>query len=179
MVMFFGTVSPSGRGWGKPSEKDEVDIRCRITNGEAEVVTKIGLTSAHNRREVSVPCTKKSMIEYARLFSAMPFHSKVSSRVTKNFVKGSLTVSLVKSIPDKFAYFEIEKITDREHEKNDLLRLHEVAENLGVELWKTHAQFIAYCDGLKSVEWPFHGTGQDEKRLRDEITRVGSARATD
>ena len=174
-VMSFGTVSAAGRGWNQ-HKKDEVDTRCRITNGEAEVVTKVGLTSAHNRVEVSVPVSKEDLFRFAQLFGAMPFYTKVGSRRTENYTKGDITVSLVCS-PSKLAYIEIERMTTRKKEQQDLLVLQALARDLGVLLWKSHMEYQTFCDQLtEQDDWSFQGTKADLKRLASEMRGIKSDR---
>lgn len=179
-VMSFGTASASGLGWNH-KKKDEVDVRCRMTNGQAEVVTKIGRTSAANRIEVSVPVSKEDLLRFARLFGAMPLFTKVGSRVTENFEKDDVTVSLVSSIPSLLSYIEIERMTTREKEAGDLKILQAIAKDLYVTLWRTHKQFIDFCARLtKEDDWEFAGTDADLKRLEQDIrtTKSHLARGT-
>lgn len=174
-IMSFGTIDAAGKNW-RTGKKDEVDVRCRITNGKAEVVTKIGRTSAANRVEISVPTSLQDMVAFSRLFAAMPFFTKVGSKATKNYQKDPITISLVTS-PSGLAYIEIEKMTDRAHEKEEERQLRQLAKDLGVTLWTTHGQFVTFCDRLtKRDDWAFHGTTADLKRLQREIKTMKSDR---
>ena len=172
-VMSFGTVSGRGLEYARMTPND-VDVRCRITNGIAEVVTKVGLTSAANRTEVSVPVSLRDMLRFTQLFGAMPFFTKVGSKITTNLTRGQIVISFVKS-PSGLAYIEIEKMTEPTKERKDLSALNEIANALNITLWKTHAQFIAFCDRLTNEDdWVFHGTKEDMKRLRQEIQKTRS-----
>jgi adenylate cyclase class IV len=175
MMMSFGTTSASGLNWGDQTVKDEVDVRCRVTNGKAEIVTKIGRVSAANRVEVSVPVSIDDMLKFTRLFGAMPFLSKVGSRYTENFKKGGTVVSLVASHSKKLCYIEIERMTTREKEQADLVILHAVAKDLGVEIWNAHQQFLDFSTRLTEQEdWIFKGTADDVKRMKAEIKKMKS-----
>lgn len=177
MVMSFGTVSASGLNWDE-KKKDEVDVRCRVTNGKAEVVAKIGRTSANNRVEVSVPVPVEEMLKFAQLFGAMPLFTKAGSRHTENFKKGTITVSLVSSIPSKLSYIEIERMTTREKETKDLVVLRALAKELGITLWETHQQYIDFCSLLtKTDDWAFEGSAADMKKLKADIKKTKSDRA--
>lgn len=177
MVMSFGTVSASGLHWDE-KKKDEIDVRCRVTNGSAEVVAKIGRTSAHNRVEVSVPVSVEEMLKFAQLFGAMPLFTKAGSRHTENFKKGTITVSLVSSIPSKLAYIEIERMTTRAKEAADLVVLRALAKELGVTLWETHQQYLDFCNVLtKKDDWEFGGSAADVKKLKADIKKTKSDRA--
>ncbi len=174
-VMSFGDVSrfEHDEGNKKPTQ---VDIRCRITNGKAEVVGKIGETHAANRLEISQPVTRNELFAFARLFGSMGFFTKVGSKVTKNFQKGSVIASLVKS-PSGLAYIEIEKMTDQKREKRDLKELQALAKQLGIKLWKSRKEFLDFCRLLtERDDWEFHGTSKDIKRLKKEIKKAGSGR---
>ena len=176
MVMSFGTVSASGLNWDD-GKQDEIDVRCRVTNGKAEVVTKIGRTSAANRVEVSGPVSLQEMLKFSQLFGAMPLSTKVGSRQTENFKKGTITLSMVSSIPSKLSYLEIERMTTREKEQADLKVLQALAETLGVTLIKTHQEYIDFCSLLtKQDDWKFRGTAEDVKRLKGDIKKTKSDR---
>lgn len=176
-VMSFGNIDGIGRE-GKSTGKGQVDVRCRITNGKAEVVAKIGETHASNRVEISKPVSLKDMLIFARMFGAMNFFTKVGSKKTQNFVKGNVVISLVES-PSKLAYIEIEKMTDREHEAEDQKELETLAKELNINLWKTRQQFLDFCDQLtKRDDWEFHGSEEDIERLKKEIKKTRSALAT-
>ena len=176
MVMSFGTVAARGLNWDE-KKQDEIDVRCRITNGKAEVVTKIGRTSAANRIEVSVPVSLEEMFRFSQLFGAMPLFTKAGSRQTENFKKGTITVSLVSSIPSKLSYIEIERMTTREKEEADLVVLRDLAKDLSIDLWETHQQYIDFCSLLtKQDDWAFEGTKEDIKRLKGDIKKTGADR---
>ena len=177
MVMSFGTVSAHGLDWDE-HKKDEIDVRCRITNGKAEVVTKIGRTSAANRVEIGVPVSLDQMLGFSQLFGAMPLFTKVGSRQTENFKKGTITISIVSSIPSKLSYIEIERMTTREKEKKDLVVLRALAKDLGLTLIETHQEYIDFCGLLtKKDDWRFEGTAADVKRLKADIKKTKSDRA--
>lgn len=177
MVMSFGTVSASGLNWDE-HKKDEIDVRCRVTNGKAEVVAKIGRTSAANRVEVSVPVSIDDMLKFAQLFGAMPLFSKVGSRQTENFKKGTITASIVTAIPSKLSYIELERMTTRENEAVDLQVLQTLAKDLDLKLIKSHAEYLRLCDQLsKHDDWVFEGTMADIKKVKADIKKTKSNQA--
>ncbi len=176
-VMSFGTVSASGVGWDE-GKKDEMDVRCRVTNGRAEVVAKIGRVSAANRVEVTVPVSFDDMLKFARLFGAMPLFTKAGSRLTENLKKGTITISIVTSIPSQLSYVEIERMTTREKEAADLKVLHALAKELGIALVKTHQEYLDFCSLLtKKDDWVFSGSAADMKRLKADIKKTKSNKA--
>lgn len=154
-VMFFGHDAG-----GKP-----VDLRVRITNGEAEVVMKKGALHAANRIEFSQPVAKADMAGLACVFSMLGFEAKVGERVTVNFDFGKGTVvALVKA--DRIAYLEVERMTDKQHYEDDKTEVMEVLSELGYKpLLKS--DFDDLCHRLtKHVDWKFHGTPKDLTRLK-------------
>lgn len=174
-VMSFGEVE--GKGPQKISTgRGFTDVRCRITNGRAEIVAKSGEPHAHNRTEVSLRVTPAVMLGMARLFGAMNFFTKVGSRLTENYKRGPLTVSLVVG-QSGLAYVELEKMTDKLHEPTDLKELRTLAAALDLDLWETEKAFFNFCDRLNEQEdWIFHGTDKDMNRLKTEIKKIGAGR---
>ncbi|MSR85095.1 hypothetical protein EXS71_01485 [Candidatus Uhrbacteria bacterium] len=177
-VMSFGDVSMFDRDkkrHGGPSFT-QVDNRCRITNSECEVVTKIGLTHASNRLEIGQQVDFKSFLTFAQMFASMGFFTKVGSKLTKNFQRKSISVALVQS-PSGLAYIEIEKMTDRTQEKKDLKELTTLARQLEIKLWGTRKQFLDFCKKLTDRDdWQFRGTAKNLIRLKKEIRQAGSDR---
>ena len=173
-VMSFGHVINDKRFHA--TEDDHADVRCRVTNGEAEIVAKIGPPHAHNRREIAIPLAVREMIGIAQLFGAMGFSSKIGSRIGNNFTKADVCVTIAQSNSD-LAYIELEIISDAEHETRDLQRLRDLGEQLGVTLWKGRQEFDEFCKRLtERDDWEFGGTDKDIKRLKDEIRETGSDR---
>lgn len=166
-VMFFGEVSQKGDGWNL-HESRVLDIRCRITNGKAEIVTKIGQTHASDRQEITRSATQATMIEYASFLAHLGFFAKVGSKTTENFSKDACTVSLVES-PSHLAYIELEIMTTPARAKKDLASLNALAKELHIKPL-TKKAFHLLCDKLtKQDDWVFHGTPKDIKKLEQEI----------
>ncbi len=161
----------------KRKGKEVVDIRCRITNGKAEVVLKVGQTHAANRLEIGHAVTLEQMITFGRMMAATGLFTKVGSKRNVNYGKGSITLSISQS-PHGLAYLEIEKMTDREHETEDLETLHALAEKLDITIWNPK-EFLTFCKRLTDEEdWEFAGTPQDIKKLKAEIKQTGSGRSS-
>lgn len=175
-VMSFGATKGAGKGWSKKDTFQEVDVRCRITNGKAEVVAKIGVSDAHNRTEISQPVSRTELLAFARMFGSMGFFTKVGSKVTQNYKKGSIIASIVRS-PSGIAYIELEKMSDKAHEEKDLGILKALAEEIGLIPFPSRAAFLDMCSRLtKNDDWEFHGTREDVQRLQKEIQKAGSGR---
>ena len=173
-VMSFGATHGGGSGWKSAREPEEVDIRCRITNGKAEVVAKIGVTDAHNRIEIGQPVTLKELINFARMFGHMGFFTKVGSKVTENYQRKRTIVSIVHS-PSKITYVEIEKMSTREQEAADLQELTILAKDLGLTPFPSRKAFLELCERLtKQDDWEFRGSDADIKRLQADIKKARS-----
>lgn len=171
-VMFFGEVSQKGDGWNLHHSR-VLDIRCRITNGSAEVVTKIGQTHASDRKEITRNVTLAEMIDEACFLAHLGFFAKVGSKTTKNYTRGACTVSLVES-PSRLAYAELEIMTTAKRAKTDLASLHALAKELHLEILSKKA-FHELCNKLtKRDDWIFHGTSRDIQKLKREIHAFGS-----
>ncbi len=172
-VMSFGQVSPKGKAWRTDGAPTDVDVRCRVTNGKAEVVTKIGQTHASNRLEIAQAIPLKQLPVFAAMFASMGFFTKVGSKRTENYQKGKMLVSIVQS-PSKITYVEMEILSDRKHEHAALQQLNTLAKELGIVIMKQKA-FLDLCTRLtKQDDWEFHGTPRDMKRLEREVQLIKS-----
>lgn len=159
MAMFFGKMDGQG-----------VDIRCRVTNGVGEVVTKIGDYHAHDRREVSVDVTREQVVGFAKMFSAMGFsNAKVGTRKIWKYVVDDIEVSLVRGVSG-LGYVEFEKLVERENIEQARPLLEGLAERVGVVLWATGEEYYAFCQRLTDGEdWRFTGSEEDVVRLKSEL----------
>lgn len=160
MVMFFGEVEDSG-----------VDIRCRVTNGKAEVVVKVGAYHAHDRMEVATDVTVKQMIAFARMFAAMGFsNAKVGTRASFEYAINGVDVSLVRGMSG-LGYIELERMVASAGEiEAERPKLEVLAHKLGVKLWTTGEEYYAFCKRLTDDEdWRFTGSEEDMARLKNQI----------
>lgn len=172
-VMSFGMTDAQGRGWNKHKKKD-VDIRCRVTNGKAEVVVKTGETHLSNRLELSSDVSMEQFYQFAAMVASTGLFTKVGSKMTKNYKKGSVVVSIVQS-PSGITYVEIERMSTRVLEKKTLNQLQELANALELHVIESRKAFLELCERLTRIDdWEFNGTPQDLKRLKKEIEKVGS-----
>lgn len=168
MAMSFGWVQGNDEQMNKTSPQ-WADLRCRMTNGEGEIMCKIGEPTAHNRREISVPVSKKDFLRFAEMFGAMGFFTKVGTREAIAYRKGKIQVALVKSASG-LAYVELEIMSDRAHEEKDVETLRTLARELELKLWPGEKEFFAFCDRLtKQDDWVFKSTPTDVKRLARAI----------
>lgn len=164
-VAFFGTVGEQG-----------IDIRCRVTNGEAEVVAKVGAFHAHDRIEVSQNVSLEQMIGFAKMFVAMGFaDTKVCFRHQVHYRIADVDVALVRS-QSGLAYVELERqVSDAKELDVEKVKLEILAKQLGITLWKTGEEFYAFCRRLTvKDDWQFVGSNEDITRLYRQIQETES-----
>ncbi|MBP6945303.1 hypothetical protein KBD61_03490 [Patescibacteria group bacterium] len=170
MLMSFGIVGRIAEDTDIAAPQ-ETDIRCRITNGQAEIVVKLGGVHAHDRREISTPVSPETLAQFARVIGSLNMLHKVGSRFTENFVRDDITASIVSS-KSGLAYLELEKMSDELHLKKDQQELNELAKTLDIPLWPDREAFIEFCTRLTNQDdWRFYGTEEDVRKFLLEIKR--------
>lgn len=154
-AMFFGKVN-----------KNEFDIRIRITDGKSEIVVKKGNLHAHNRTEAVCPINKSQFIQMVRLFDLFDFKAKVSERETYNFNLGNKIIfSLVKAGP--FYYLEIEKMTSHKDLKKNKKILIDILKGYNIKPITRRKEYDDLCNKLtKHFDWEFKGSRQDYNKLK-------------
>lgn len=160
-VMYFGKVG-----------KHKIDIRVRITDGEAEVVIKKGDFHAHNRTEVSQSIKKEQFVGMVKLMTQLGFTDvKVGERETYNFDFGNgIIVSLGRG--GDISYLEIEKMSSVENQKKDTLDLMNFANTMRIPLLKNKKEFLDLCRRLTATcDWPFRGSDSDYKKLEKVLKK--------
>lgn len=107
------------------SEGRQFDVRVRITNGESEVVLKIGDLHSHERIELAQPIERSQIIGLTRIFSNIADQNYIAERETFNFrTESGVVLSFVKS--GDVTYIEYEMLSDEqtaENNKNTILNL--------------------------------------------------------
>ncbi|MCL5781922.1 MAG: CYTH domain-containing protein [Patescibacteria group bacterium] len=153
-VMYFGEAN------GNP-----VDIRVRITNGNAEVVLKSGQFGAADRTEVSQPIQRAQFLGMVKLFSGLRFKIEVGERKTVNFVvEDDIVLSLISA--GNISYLELECMSTENQVKSNENRLREIARRLDIRLLESDAEFDNLCDRLsKTVDWPYTDSYMDHAKL--------------
>lgn len=177
MVTSYGEAYARGTNWDRGTH-GQVSMSCRITNGKAEIVTKIGDIHATDRKEISISLSEKDLFQFAQMVGSLPFYTKAASRRTKNYKKGLITVSLVQS-KTGIGYFELEKMSDAKNKTKDFAQLKQLAKDLQVAPFKKPEEFYELCDELdRREDWAFDGSEAAIKKLKQEIKKNGSALAT-
>lgn len=166
-VLFFGKTNGH-----------EIDIRVRITNGQAEVVIKKGGFHAHDRMELTQPIATEQFLGMVWLFEQLFTRIKVAERETVNYQLGrGMTIAVVRA--GHIVYVELEKITDRGYYRRDYRRLTELAEKFGLTIIHSRRAFNELCDRLTTqVDWTFRPTARYHTKLARIFRRYRSAART-
>ncbi len=154
-VMYFGKMG-----------KKNFDIRVRVTNGECEVVVKLGSFGAHDRTEIVQKINPEEFLGMVKIFAQFDFMIEVGEREIFNYMlPDDIIVSLVSAGP--ISYIELEKMSSKaEVEKNNKL-LNQWAKKLELQLLKSEEEFDSLCKRLaEKVDWPFHGTNKEYIKLK-------------
>lgn len=159
-VMFFGDIG-----------KKKIDIRVRITNGQSEVVTKIGLFGAHNRTEVAQQISPEQFIGFVRIFDQYGFASKVGERETFNYsLPNDVVVSIV--IAGSVAYVEIEKMSSLEKVEENTIMIGSIIKKLKLVPLKSEDEFDRLCKRLdENIDWAFSSLPSDYSRLEESLDK--------
>lgn len=174
MLMSFGRVGRIAEDNPGGAPDQETDIRCRITNGQAEVVVKIGNLHAHNRQEISTAVSIEQLATFARVVGAFNMLHKVGSRTTENFVRNDITASIISS-KSGLMFIELEKISNEDHAQADRQELTRLAHHLGVTLWPGREAFMEFCGRItEQDDWMFHGKEEEVWKFLEEARQTGS-----
>lgn len=172
MLMSFGRISRIAEDEDQGTA--ETDIRCRVTNGSAEVVVKIGGVHAHDRKEISTSIEVDVLPAFARVIGALNMFHKVGSRITTNYTRGEIVASIVAS-PSGIAYLELEKMSDETRAEQDRAELETLAHELKVTLLPGREAFIDLCNRLtEQDDWRFSGSEEEIVRFLEEAHTTGA-----
>ena len=172
MLMSFGRIGRIAEDNDAHIPDQETDIRCRITNGQAEIVVKLGGVHAHNRQEISIPISPDQLGDFARVVGAFNMLHKVGSRTTENFVRGEVTVSIIFN-KSGLTYIELEKMSDEIRAETDREELTQLAHELGITLWPGREAFMEFCTRVtEQDDWLFHGRNEDVQRFLEEAQKA-------
>lgn len=124
------------------------DIRLRITNGEPEIIVKLGdWTSSNHRKELSVFTERGSFDTLVQIYAALGYKKgMLCERITEVYNYDDIEFAIVE-VPGNSFHFEAEIMADEggiEAAKN---HIQEVCEELGLEIF-TDEGYIAYIEKL-------------------------------
>lgn len=149
------------------------DIRLRITNGEPEIIVKIGKWGAgENRKELSVMAEKNSFDRLVEIFDALGF-SKGAMCVRNSVVYDYNDIEFaIVEVPGHSYYFEAEKMASKD-ENADLIYkdIEDTCTKLGLKLFDDES-FMKYIEVLNDEAnevFDFNLHGQDYFKNRFKI----------
>jgi len=154
-VMYFGMM-----------DKKNIDIRVRVTNGDCEVVIKVGSYGAPDRIEITQLISMEQFIGFVKIFSQFGFTAKVGERETYNYLfPNDITISLV--IAGTIAYIELEKMSFPQDVNNNTNELKIIASQLNLNLLNSERQFDELCKRLdEKIDRSFSGSMKDYKIIK-------------
>lgn len=143
------------------------------------MVAKLGSLGAHDRIESAQSISQKQFIGFVKLFSQFGFTSKVGERETFNYsLPNDVTASLVSAGP--ITYIEIEKVSLPEQVKENTKELHNISEQLQLDLLKTEDDFDKLCKRLdEKVDWSFLGSADNYKQLEEYLKNIRNKKSGD
>jgi len=125
------------------------DIRLRVTNGQPEIITKIGRWGGSDaRRELSIKTEPGSFDALVETYAVLGYTRAVLCvRNVEVFTISGIECALV-DVPGHSYYFEAEKVVAHQEEAEAAhAEITAMCEGLGLELF-SHEDFFAYIDRL-------------------------------
>lgn len=124
------------------------DIRLRITNGNPEIIIKLGdWTSSNHRKELSVFTETGSFDTLVQIYAALGYKKgMLCERTTEVYDYNDIEFAIVKA-PNNSFHFEAEIMTDENGIKTAKKHIQEVCKELGLEIF-TNESYIAYIEKL-------------------------------
>ncbi len=133
---------------GNGLENREKDIRLRITNGNPEIIVKLGdWTSSNYRKEFSVFTENGSFDTLVQIYAALGYEKgMLCERTTEAYNYDGIEFAIVK-VPNNSFHFEAEIMAHENSVENAKNHIMEVCKKLGLEIF-TNEDYIAYIEKL-------------------------------
>lgn len=124
------------------------DIRLRITNGDPEIIVKLGdWNSSNHRKELSVFTEAGSFDVLVQIFAELGYEKgMLCERITEAFNYDGIEFAVVE-IPGHSYHFEAEMMSDESDVESAKKHIREVCEKLGMEIF-TDEGYIEYIEKL-------------------------------
>ena len=124
------------------------DIRLRITNGNPEIIVKLGdWTSSNNRKELSVFTEAGSFDTLVQIYAALGYtKGMLCERITEAYNDDGIEFAIV-AIPGNSYHFEAEVMADEDNVAAAKAHIQEVCEKLDLKIF-TDEEYIAYIETL-------------------------------
>lgn len=160
MAMFFGSLG-----------KHQIDIRVRITNGQAELVFKKGGYHAEDRVELAQNISPDQFLGLCGIFGSLEFNAKIGERSSYNFDLGEGAVFTIAKA-GKFYYTEIEKLSNKKNLEANRKKLIGIMNRLKLKPFETPEGFYDLCRRLtEQCDWKFKNTRKDLARLSSLLNK--------
>lgn len=133
---------------GDGLEHRKKDIRLRITNGNPEIIVKLGdWTSSNHRKELSVFTEAGSFDTLVQIYAALGYKKgMLCERTTEVYNYDDIEFAIVR-VPGNSFHFEAEIMADENGIEAAKNHIREVCEKLGLEIF-TDEGCIAYIEKL-------------------------------
>ena len=124
------------------------DIRLRITNGDPEIIVKLGdWNSSNHRKELSVFTEVGSFDVLVQIFAELGYEKgMLCERITEAFNYDGIEFAVVE-IPGHSYHFEAEMMSDESDVESAKKHIREVCEKLGMEIF-TDEGYMEYIEKL-------------------------------
>lgn len=124
------------------------DIRLRVTNGNPEIIVKLGdWTSSNHRKELSVFTESGSFDTLVQIYAALGYRKgMLCERTTEVYNYDGIEFAIV-AVPSDSFHFEAEIMSDENGIKFARNHIQEVCKKLGLEIF-TNEDYIAYVERL-------------------------------
>lgn len=152
--------------FGKTNDKKTLDIRVRVTNGDAEIALKKGSLHSHDRIEILTPIDKSKFLDMVNIFWHQGFGSEVAERDTYNFDLGdNIVFSLVRA--GKIAYVEVEKMSSKDDLEKNKNKVIKTMNGYGLKIIKSKKEFDDLCLRLSRYsDWIYKNSHKDNLKLK-------------
>lgn len=124
------------------------DIRLRITNGNPEIIVKLGdWNSSNHRKELSVFTEAGSFDKLVQIYAALGYEKgMLCERTTQAYMYDGVEFALV-SVPNHSFHFEAEIMAEEGGEEAARKHIEEVCNRLGLTIF-SNEEYMAYIEKL-------------------------------
>lgn len=128
----------------------EKDIRLRITNGNPEIIVKLGAWNSNNhRKELSVFTEAGSFDRLVQIYAALGYEKgMLCERTTEVFKYSDIEFALVE-VPGHSFHFEAEIMSDEKNVESAKKHIETVCKELGLKIF-TDEEYMNYIEKLNN-----------------------------
>lgn len=126
------------------------DIRLRITNGQPEIIVKLGdWTSSNHRKELSVFTEAGSFDRLVQIYAALGYEKgMLCERTTQVYEYKDIEFALVEA-PGQNFHFEAEIMSDEQGVDTAKAHIEEVCEELGLKIYSDE-EYVEHIEKLNN-----------------------------